>query len=259
MIFVILAHTSPEILQKSLLKLQNENNYFVIHVDIKSNINPFFEITRGISNCHFTTERYNIEWGTFSIIEATLHAFDFVRKMIRKKQRIILLSGTDYPIKPLKCIFKFFKNEKDTIFMDYERIPKRDWYEGGINRFPLYNTIKNKISLFGGSQWFSIPPLALTIIFDFLKTNSDFFEYYRHVHIPDESFFQTLFLNCDHPYILKNLKNKNLHYIKWTYPNSHPETLTIEDYDDITMSNCLFARKFDVYYSKNLIRRLELN
>lgn len=257
MIFVILAHESPELLRKVLLKLKHKNNYFVIHIDKQSNIQPFLNLTEDIENCYFTPERYQTEWGTFSLVAATLHAFDFIRGSIRKRQRIVLLSGSDYPIKPIKFINNYLKSHKDTIFFEYDRIPRKVWSEGGRKRFPLYDSIKEQISLFGGSQWFSIPPKVLPIIFDFLKLNPDFIEYYKFVKIPDESFFQTLFLNCDHPYVINNLRNVGLHYIKWVAPYQHPTILTIRDFEELKNSKYLFARKLNLAYSEELIDQFD--
>ena len=257
MIFVILAHESPELLFKVLLKLKHKNNYFVIHIDKQSNIQPFLDLTKNIENCYFTPKRYKTEWGTFSLVAATLHAFDFIRESLRKKQRIVLLSGADYPIKPINFINNYLKSHKDTIFIEYDGIPRQVWSEGGCNRFPFYDSIKDQISLYGGSQWFSIPPKVLTIIFNFLKLNPDFLEYYKFVKIPDESFFQTLFLNCEHPYIMNNLRNLGLHYIKWAHPYQHPNILTINDFEELKYSKYLFARKISLINSEELIKQLD--
>lgn len=257
MIYVILAHNSPESLRKLMLRLKNKENHFVIHIDKNFNIGSFIKATADFENCYYTNKRYSSYWGSFGMVEATLHAFDFIRQHLRKRQRIVLLSGSDYPIKNNKFINNYLKSHKDTIFIEHEAIPRKWWNDGGRERFPIYDEIKNKLKLYGGSQWFSIPPKALTVIFRFLKLNPEFFEYFKHVQIPDESFFQTLFLNCDHHYIQENLKNLNLHHIKWDHPYLHPRTLTVEYYKQLKKSKNLFARKFDLEYSDELYNKLD--
>jgi len=258
MIYVILAHHSPKALQRLVATLQSTDNHFVIHIDNNSEITPFREALKKMINCHFTPESYSSQWGSFGLIEATLHAFDFIRRHLRKRQRIVLLSGADYPIKSEVYIKEYLKSHKHTVFIEYKAIPRAMWYKGGVSRFPLYEQIKECMDLYGGSQWFSIPPQALTIIFQFLKVNPDFVEYFKHVKIPDESFFQTLFLNCKRPYILKNLRNQNLHLIKWEKPFNHPRIMTMKDYGQIKKSKSLFARKFEPTDSRELLQKLDL-
>lgn len=257
MIYVILAHNCPKSLQRLILKLSEKRNYFVIHIDKNIDINPFLKVTKEIERCHFTNKRYATNWGSFALVEATLHAFDYIRTTLRKRQRIVLLSGADYPIKSKIFIHEYLQSHKDTIFINYEKIPLKRWYNGGIFRFPAYYEIKKEINFYGGSQWFSIPPKALTILFNFLDYNPSFLEYFRHVTIPDESFFQTLFLNCDHPYILNNLRNHNLHHIKWDYPYLHPRIFTIKYFNQLKKSKSLFSRKFDPKQSKEILSKLD--
>lgn len=80
MIYVILAHNSPELLHRLLEKLQHKENYFVIHIDKNYDNTLFINATKNIKNCYFTPKRYASPWGSFGLVEATLHAFDFIRK-----------------------------------------------------------------------------------------------------------------------------------------------------------------------------------
>lgn len=256
MIYVILAHNSPQMLNILITKLMDNNNHFVIHIDRKHDIEPFLKAVSGKQNCYFTPKRYDSLWGSFELVEATLHAFEYIRKEIRNNQRIVLISGETLPIKNNKYINLHLSSHPDTIFIDYEAIPRKMWYAGGVHRFPSYEIISESIKFYGGSQWFSIPRKALSIIFKFLKENPGFLYYFKHVIIPDESFFQTLFMNCGDPYVDKNLKNQNLHYIKWDKPYVSPRILTHKDIDQINKSRCLFARKFNIIKSSKILSLL---
>lgn len=260
MIYVILAHNAPHALGMLVKRLQGGNNYFVIHIDKNHNIEPFKEVLSGMVNCYFTPQRFECYWGSFKLIEATLHAFDFIRINLKKKQRIILLSGSDFPIKSNVYIQEYLKSHEDTIFIEFNKIPRKLWKrnngDGGKGRFPFYDKVKERIDLYAGSQWFSVPYKVLPIINSFLKVNPSFLEYFKLVHILDESFFQTLFLNCDHPYIKKNLRNHNLHLIKWDKPYFHPRVLKVANLNQIIKSKNLFARKFDPIKSKELLNLL---
>lgn len=258
MIYFILAHNFPESVGKLVRKLQDKDTYFVIHVDKNYDIEPFSVAVSDIENCYFTPDRFATSWGSFSLVEATLHAFKYIKDDLRKQGRIVLLSGACYPIKSSGYIRDYLESHPDTIFIEYEAVPRKTWSMGGVYRFPLYHEIKNQMDLYGGSQWFSIPNRALEIIFEFLELNPDFLEYFRHVKIPDESFFQTLFLNCEDSYAIKNLKNQNLHHIKWEWPFMHPSTMTSKDLGDLKRSESLFARKFNPLDSNSLLKELDL-
>lgn len=257
MIYLILAHDSPESLYNLVKKLQDQEVYFVIHIDKNSDIFPFKMSLSEIQNCYFIYDRLATKWGSFNLVEATLQGFKYIKNNLNHKGRVVLLSGTCYPIKNSIHINDYLKSHPESIFIEYEAIPKRVWHTGGTNRFPFYDDIKTKIALYGGSQWFSIPYKALDIIFEFLDLNPDFTEYFRYVRIPDESFFQTLFLNCGEEYISENIINQNLHYIKWSPPFMHPNTMIRTDLTELKNSEKLFARKFDPSDSYELLQELE--
>ena len=83
-----------------------------------------------------------------------------------------------------------------------------------------------------------------------MKTSLKFWKYAR---IPDESFFQTLFLNSH----LKNkLVNDNFRYIVWT-SGPHPEILQKSDFDQLIYSKKLFARKFDATVDLDILDRID--
>lgn len=69
-----LVHKSPEQLLR-LLKRMDENRFdFFIHVDAKSDIEPFLSIERQIkvSNIHWIKNRVKTYFNDFSLVTATL-------------------------------------------------------------------------------------------------------------------------------------------------------------------------------------------
>ncbi|WP_293888581.1 MULTISPECIES: beta-1,6-N-acetylglucosaminyltransferase [unclassified Sphingobacterium] len=257
MVFLIIAHRVEFTLVDLIERLTADENSFVLHIDKTVDIAPFIELLKDVKSCYFLKDRYHSGWGTFGLIEATLSGLRYIRNHFLLTERIVLLSGACYPIKPLNYISKFLKSHTKTIFIDYHPIPRKIWYDGGIYRFPFYDIAKNDLTFFGGSQWFSIPNNITPIIFDFLDLNPLFMSYFRKVLIPDESFFQTLFLNCEHPIIYKNLKNLNLHFMKWDKPYKSPRILSLIDLKQIKRSKCLFARKFVYPHSISLQEHLD--
>jgi hypothetical protein len=113
-----------------------------------------------------------------------------------------------------------------------------------------------------GSQWCMLNKKAMKILmesdlknqlmtFYIEKVNS---YYPKTIISPDEVVFQTFFGNNK---LLKN-ECKNYRYINWeNVTDWHPNTLTLEYFDDIKNSDALFARKFDQSKSKELLDRIE--
>ena len=81
-----------------------------------------------------------------------------------------------------------------------------------------------------------------TFLDDYLKSHPEYIRFYRNVNCPDENFFQTLVINS--PY--KDKREDYLHYVDWSEGGNSPKTLTIDDYEKISGSDKLMARKFDI-------------
>ncbi|SDH45759.1 Core-2/I-Branching enzyme [Pedobacter terrae] len=245
--YIILAHKNPKQLLRLVRALSCEKTFFVIHIDFYSDIKNFIEIftERDLLRVHFIPKRSMTSWGSFAIVEATLTCFHYVHTGLTMTTRIILLSGQDYPIKNNKYIRSYLEFNNNSIFLNYNKIPYDKWVYGGKLRFPCFEIITEQIEIYCGSQWFSLPFQVLGIIFEFLEFNPDFITYYKAVDVPDESFFQTLLLNCDDEFVKENLVNRNLHLIKWDSPYMHPRVLEKNAMKLIKRSRYLFARKFD--------------
>jgi Core-2/I-Branching enzyme len=77
-----------------------------------------------------------------------------------------------------------------------------------------------------------------------------------HVFIPDESLFQTVIAN--EPSFSRRILNDNPRYIDWERPNPrYPRTLDMEDFERLRASSKLFARKFEVDRSRDLLDRID--
>lgn len=94
-----------------------------------------------------------------------------------------------------------------------------------------------------GSGWFTITYECTKFIHDFVKSNPGFFRFMKQTWCTDEMFFQTVIL---HSKFKEKTVNDNLRLILWKEEGSkHPAFLTKEDFDEISASEKLFARKFD--------------
>lgn len=110
-------------------------------------------------------------------------------------------------------------------------LPKKTW--GGV-----------KYELYGGEAHFAFPVEVIRYMLNFIKDNPKFLNFFKHTYMPDEVIFQTLIMNSP----FKNMViNNPLKYIDWSKPEAGlPAILKEEDFDKLSNSKMLFARKFDI-------------
>ena len=260
--YLILAHKDPELLERLVKKLSNADADIFIQLDNKTNINDFSYIAN-IKNTVFTDKRIDTVWGNYSIIESTLNGFKQILANGKNYSHINLLSGQDYPLKPIAEIQDFLFANSDTTFMRLLSITDNEWLQGkeriirysfgdfkmpgkyGLQR--LANTIlpKRKIPLklkaYGGSQWLSITPQCALYTINYLQNNPKLKRFFRATWAIDEVFFQTILMNSP---LKDKLVNDSLRFIE-QYGNSRPTVFTIYDADRLINSGKFFARKFD--------------
>src|ERR1700709_746531 len=94
--YIILAHKNPQQLYRLIQKLDDQHSTFFIHIDKKVPLAGFEQIL-GLNNKVIFTKRVYTEWGGFGLVEATLNAMQAVKDSLKRYERIILLSGQDYP------------------------------------------------------------------------------------------------------------------------------------------------------------------
>lgn len=132
-----------DILEKTLLLLDDENNDFYIHVDKKvKNFNfDYYKRLVKYSNIYFLKKRRNIFWGSHRIIWTELDLFKEAYK--NHYEYYHLLSGCDMPIKNKKEIKEFFENHQDTEFININKISDSNIYDDRINLFKYYYLLKS--------------------------------------------------------------------------------------------------------------------
>ncbi len=116
--YLIIAHNQFELLNLMLRCLDDENNDFYIHIDAKVKSFNKETIIKGIKRSKiFFTERINVSWGAFSIIECELN---LLKLAINGNYGYYhLLSGVDLPIKSKDKISEFFEANNGTEFVHF--------------------------------------------------------------------------------------------------------------------------------------------
>lgn len=104
------------------------------------------------------------------------------------------------------------------------------------------------------SSWMALSRRAVVQLLDFVDSQPDFVDYYRHTPNPDESAIATIL--CNDREI--RVRREPLSIARWTRPRSgHPEVLGMADLPFITSQPQFFARKFDIAVDSEVIDALD--
>lgn len=288
--FIMLCHTEVEHINRLIKKLEEFQSADVyIHVDLN---HP--EIRKQISNSERVYilpegKAFHIIWGGINIVKATLQMIREVQQSGKGYDYIWLISGQDYPIVPANEIERRLEAHPGFNYIDMIQ-PDNDhyswykklyevWYPAWINKDTITvkafkriykiatggyrHTFKQFIKrkpfeekLAFGSQWWVLTSEAAFELLDYSDKHPEVLEYYRNAIIPDESFFQTLFMIGAY----RENRKSSLTFSYLDSNHRHPVTLTEKDYEKVKKAReqkC-FARKFDDR-SQRLIQLIEEN
>ena len=278
---IIQCHNKPEQINKLISVLPDNRFDFYIHVDKKSDIIDKIEHNSNV----FFSKRIDVRWGRFSQVQATLELFKMLDTS--KYSYVHLISGNDFIIKPIEYIENFFTNNS-TEYIQCVKLPEEStWTYGGLDRvkvwYPQFIIRRPKSTFFrfirillrefvmrtkvfqrkktpvktfyGGSSWFSLTGDCVAWIKEYVKSNPEYINFFKHGVCIDEVFFSTLVRIS--PY-RDNIANRNLVYMRWGESTTGgPAELKPEHIQDMLASDCIFARKFtDIETIEALCRQI---
>jgi hypothetical protein len=275
--YLILAHNHPLHLTRLISALETEHADIFLHIDKKSQdmICPPVK-----NNIMLIKNTVPVNWGGFSIVQATLHLLKEATAF-GEYDYFILLSGADYPLKSNADILRFLQHYNGKEFINLYKMPEAnktfDRIENfhvepvsdfassslsrGINkgvrrinkllRSPLlkrrYPQQYAHFTLYAGSQWWALSKPCVDYLLQFLTHNPEYTKFYKHTRIPDEMFFHTIIGNSP----FKQNVVGAIMYADWvTGSSSHPAVITFEHLSLFSQKRLngemrpLFARKF---------------
>ena len=253
-----------------------------IHIDASSTEpNPSF--TERHKGCILHVERtYRITWGS----EKHLWAIDsLLRKAVGNGPYAYyhLITGSDFPIKPLREFKDFFTEGEGVSYLEWHRLPRPEWPgNGGLDRvqyywvgnqwsdsrhaMPAYTLgllrLQRKLHLkrpahgfrqwYGGGTYFSITQQAAEQLCAVKQVTLH--RWTRFTHCAEEVYPHTILLNSMPE---ESICNDSLRYMVWDEHSMSPHTLTEADFDNIAASHCFFARKLEPTVSDELKQRID--
>lgn len=273
---LLLVHKSPQqVARLTKILVSHSDSVVYIHVDAQSAIKPFVDALAGIKHVHFLTKRVSINWGGFSMVEATLRLlreasgsgnFDFFN----------LLSGEDYPLKSMTAIHHFLNKNQGRSFVEFQQ-QGDPWWEQAQTRFKKYyltdfnfpgkhalERVSNfflpnrrslpSFTLVGRSQWMTLSRSHVDYIISQVAASPKLLRFFKYSWASDEFFFQSILFNSPHR---TELINNNLRYIEWQDGKASPKTFTPNDLPALIQSDKLFARKLDELAYPELLNKLD--
>lgn len=128
---LVLAHKNPSQLARLAKSLDDKRFDMFVHIDLKSNIQPFKEAitSGGGQNVTFVTKRFKTYFFDYSLVDATCSCLSHAHSVGNYKY-YVLLSGQDYPIKPLDYIYDFLMHNYPICWIDSLPVENAGAYGG---------------------------------------------------------------------------------------------------------------------------------
>lgn len=109
--YIITAYQDHKQLNRLVCSLDPDSDFF-IHIDKKVNIKPFIEELDLNKNVFFTKRRFFINWGSFAQVLAIKELLRSIFEGGKLYDRVVCLSGMDYPIRSNRMISNEFSLNK---------------------------------------------------------------------------------------------------------------------------------------------------
>jgi hypothetical protein len=271
-----MAHRDPQQIERLIRKFDFEAFDFYIHLDKKIDKKDF-EYLASLDRVFFVDRRIKVRWASYSFINAVLTSFKHVLDTGKPYDFISVMSGQDYPIKPVTAILSSLENNPGKNFISFEE--RDEWWSHAITRIRHYHftnfdfrgryriqSVINKILpkrvfplpyvLYGGPR-----AMCMTLGMDCVQYVVDFISAHKRLRRfafftwgPDEFLIPTLIMNSK---FRDTVVNNNFYYIDWSGGGSNPKTLTVEDFEVLQKTDKMLARKFDISKDKAILDMID--
>jgi hypothetical protein len=219
--YAILAHDHPLNVARLAQRLIEADGIVSLHLDRKGGPGPVEAVRSALGAAADRVvwpERVSVGWGEWSMIEASLNAVRAIFAAGHQPDYVHLMSGADYPIRPIADFKAFLGRHAGTDFIESYSLNDRQWVRDGLTReryeyrhffnykrhpklfewnWRLQRALGLRRSLPGGmtahfgSQWCTLTARSWKTILD-MAQRADIVRAFKMSWIPDEMFCQTL-------------------------------------------------------------------
>ena len=273
-----MAHKEPEQIERFINKFIGLPFDFYIHIDKKTN-RETFDFLGKIPQVYFIQRRITVNWASYNFVNAEIQSIKEILATGILYDFISVMSGQDYPIKPVSDIFEFLEKKTDKNFISFEedgvwwsqvisrinqyhftnfRFRGRYWIQHLLNSLLPVRKFPLPYTLYGGPRAMckTVSKECAAYLVDFIESNKRLRRYLRFTWGADEFVIPTLIMNSK---FRETVVNDNFYYIDWSKGGANPKTLRTEDYKLLIASGKMFARKFDVKVDSKILELLDGN
>ncbi|HHH89359.1 MAG TPA: glycosyl transferase [Aliiroseovarius sp.] len=270
--FVMLVHEALNRAEQVARHWARRGCPVVIHVDKRVDRQEFAKFASSLSdleNVKFSG-RHRCDWGTWSLVEATISATRQMLAQFPEVRHVYLASGSCLPLRPVKELVAYLEKRPLTDFIESVTTEDVPWTVGGLDeerftlRFPFswkkhrklfdaYVRLQRRVGFkrripaglvpHMGSQWWCLTRQTLTAVFDD-PSFDEYVRYFRKVWIPDESFFQTMVRLYS-----TNIESRSLTLSKFDFQGK-PHIFYDDHMQLLRRSDCFVARKIWPFANK---------
>ena len=223
---------------------------------------------------------YEVNWGGFSVLHSEMELLRYAYEH-GQYDYFHLISGQDYPIRPLNYFLRFFECNNGREFIRYIHLPNPRWEHNTFRRLQYYypydsasdkpnprkwvsNQVQQQIErgtkrpipdefdhLYGSSQWFSITSRAAGVLLEYTDKHPSLYRKMWMTFAPEECYVSTVLVNLIEK---DSVECENKRFIRWKHENGNrPANLGCEHFHLLLEHDCLFARKIEVPCSSPLL------
>lgn len=277
--FVITAYQNPDYLSTLVNSITRDGNRAYVHIDMKSTMDVQ-DLTLNNPELVSVHKQYVVNWGGYNHLLAIIF---LLRQIPDDVEYVHIISGQDTLVRSKAQFDSFFSNQErsfmslmpleDTEMGVQRRVEGYNLFLNADSRKPVYKMLnrgmwlirkalrmnKRQIGefdrIYKGMVWVSLPHAQVKYVLQYIEDNPSYIKRLKHTLLPEEFFFQTILMNS--PY-KDTIVPHNLRYTLWTEKHgSAPAILDEEDYAGIIDSDCYFARKIVMPYSKQLLKLIQ--
>ena len=281
---MIMAHKNPGQLCRLVEYFSKDCDVFV-HLDKKSawgrqDIDRLYACRQ----VRLVSTDHEVNWGGTSVLESEMALLQTAYGH-GDYGYFHLLSGQDYPVKPLDTFLDFFERNNGKEYIQYVNIPNPRWEKGTYRRFQYFypydwaqgrenprawvreqveaqvrKGLKRPIpdefdALYGSSQWFSITGEAAETLLRFTADHPSFYNRLWMTFAPEECYVATVLLNRMD---MRRIVRSNCRFIRWKYENGNrPANLGVGHFRHLLEEEFLFARKMEPHCSMPLLQLID--
>ncbi|TAL48499.1 MAG: family 14 glycosyl transferase [Methylovulum sp.] len=274
--FIILAHNDPGNLFRLVKRLTVDNDLAIVHWDKKNPLDlqaaaKDYLDRPALARLRFA-RRVAVEWGRWSMVEATLAGMQELEQSGEAVDYVVLLSGADYLIKPVGALKSFLRRNGGKEYIECvdpdtdpwvvqglvkERFLHHHWFNWRDNprlfdwslktqkKLGLKRKVPENLKPHFGSQWWALTWPTLQQVLAASRRGA-IRQFFKTTWVPDEMFFQTIVASIVPK---ESIVSSGLTFYHFTHQGK-PLVFYNDHFDFLAKQDYFFARKLSVQASR---------